>query len=288
MSTNATVLETTRSSRASWFLWRSMGYLLLLMLTVLCLFPLVWLVTTSLRPQKEVFGSGLIPQSISLDAYRFIFERLDIAQYFLNSVKITGITVVSVVFLATLSGYSFAKLSFPGKGVIFITLLSTLMLPSTVLVIPQFLQLSDMGLINSHTGLILAYIGGALAFSMFLMRSFFETLPNDLADAARVDGESEFGVFARIMLPLARPGVATITIFQFMSTWNEFISAATFLHDPEIRTLQPMLFSLMGRYATNWPALTAGLAISIIPIVTIYVFMQRQFVSGLTAGALKG
>jgi ABC-type glycerol-3-phosphate transport system permease component len=108
-----------------------------------------------------------------------------------------------------------------------------------------------------------------------------------LIDAGRVDGAGEFGIFSRIMLPLARPGIATVLIFQFMGTWNEFIYAATFLHTPEIRTLQPTIFAMVGRYSTNWPALTAGLTISVLPIVLVYVFMQRQFVAGLTAGAVK-
>jgi ABC-type glycerol-3-phosphate transport system permease component len=162
------------------------------------------------------------------------------------------------------------------------------MLPGAVLIIPLFLQLSDFGLINSQFGVILAYIGGSLAFSMFLMRSFFETLPSELVDAGRIDGAGEFGIFWRIMLPLARPGVATITIFQFMNTWNEFIFAATFLHDPALRPLQPAIFALVGRYSTNWPALAGGLTISILPIIILYIFMQKQFVAGLTAGAVKG
>ena len=162
------------------------------------------------------------------------------------------------------------------------------MVPAAVLIIPLFLQLRDFGLIDSRFGLVLAYIGGGLAFSVFLMRSFFKTLPTELIDAGRVDGASEFGIFWRIMLPLAKPGIATVLIFQFMGTWNEFIFAATFVHTPDLRTLQPAIFAMVGRYSTNWPGLTAALTISILPIITIYIFMQRQFVAGLTAGAVKG
>jgi ABC-type glycerol-3-phosphate transport system permease component len=123
---------------------------------------------------------------------------------------------------------------------------------------------------------------------MFLVRSFFESLPEELVDAGRIDGASEFGIFWRIMLPLAKPGVATVTIFQMMGTWNEFIFAATVIHTPASRTLQSAIFAMVGLYSTNWPALAAALIVSIVPIAVIYVSVQRQFVSGLTAGAIKG
>jgi ABC-type glycerol-3-phosphate transport system permease component len=274
--------------RSSWALGRPLGYLGLVALTVVALFPLVWMVLTSLRDRTDVLGGGLLPTTITFDAYRFIFGELNIGIYFWNSVRITFATVLVVVALATLAGYAFGRLEFWGKQFLFLMLLSTLMLPGAVLIIPLFLQLSDFGLINSQSGLVLAYIGGSLAFSMFLMRSFFETLPSELVDAGRIDGASEFGIFWRIMLPLARPGLATITIFQFMNTWNEFIFAATFIHDPALRPLQPTIFSLVGRYSTNWPALAGALTISILPILLLYIVMQKQFVAGLTAGAVKG
>jgi ABC-type glycerol-3-phosphate transport system permease component len=269
-------------------LGRLAGYLALLGLMATSLFPLVWMILTSLRSRSEVLAGGLLPKRITFDAYRFVFSELNIGVYFWNSVRITFVTVLVVVALATLAGYAFGRLEFWGKQFVFLMLLSTLMLPGAVLIIPLFVQLSDFGLINTQSGVILAYIGGSLAFSMFLMRSFFETLPSELVDAGRIDGAGEFGIFWRIMLPLARPGLATITIFQFMNTWNEFIFAATFIHDPALRPLQPAIFALVGRYSTNWPALAGALTISILPIIILYIFMQKQFVAGLTAGAVKG
>ena len=267
---------------------RAAGYSILIFLTITSIFPLIWMILMSLKDQSETYSGTFWPKTVTLAAYKFIFTDMNIGMFMWNSIKITLVTLVAVVFLATLSGYAFARLEFRGKNVIFLVLLSTLMLPATVLIIPLFLQLRDMGLIDSQIGLILAYIGGGLPFAMFLMRSFFTTLPSELVDAGRIDGASEFGIFWRIMLPLARPGIATITIFQFMNTWNEFIFAATFLHDPAKRPLQPSLFALVGRYSTNWPALTASLTSSIIPIVLVYVLMQKQFVAGLTTGAIKG
>lgn len=267
---------------------RTAGYTILLLLTLSSVFPLIWMILMSVKDRAETYSGTFWPQHVSLTAYQFIFTDMNIGLFLWNSIKITLLTLVVVVFLATLSGYAFARMEFKGKQLIFLVLLSTLMLPGTVLIIPLFLQLRDMGLIDNQFGLILAYIGGGLPFAMFLMRSFFTTLPSELVDAGRIDGASEFGIFWRIMLPLARPGIATITIFQFMNTWNEFIFAATFIHDPAKRPLQPSLFALVGRYSTNWPALTAALTISIIPIVTVYILMQKQFVAGLTTGAIKG
>jgi ABC-type glycerol-3-phosphate transport system permease component len=267
---------------------RAAGYAILISLTLGSIFPLVWMILMSLKDRSETYSGKLLPSQVTFSAYSYVFETMQLPLYMWNSVKITAITVATVVFLATLAGYAFARIEFPGRHLIFLTLLSTLMLPGAVLIIPLFLQLSEMNLIDTQLGLILAYIGGGLPFSMFLMRSFFQTLPAELVDAGRIDGASEFGIFWRIMLPLARPGIATITIFQFMSTWNEFIFAATFIHDPVKRPLQPALFALVGRYSTNWPALTASLTLSLIPIVTVYLLMQRQFVAGLTTGAIKG
>lgn len=267
---------------------RLTGYTILILLTLSSIFPLVWMILMSLKERSETYSGSFIPQKVTLSAYAFVFQTMKMNLYMWNSIKITLATVAVVVFLSTLSGYAFARVEFRGKQLIFLVLLSTLMLPATVLIIPLFLQLRDMGLIDNQIGLILAYIGGGLPFSMFLMRSFFQTLPAELVDAGRIDGASEFGIFWLIMLPLAKPGIATITIFQFMGTWNEFIFAATFLHDPAIRPLQPSLFALVGRYSTNWPALTASLTISLIPIVLVYLLMQKQFVAGLTTGAIKG
>lgn len=267
---------------------RTLGYLILIILTLLSAAPLLWMVMTSLRDRREVLGGSMIPTSLTFEAYRFILSEYHIMIFFWNSIIVTLATIIIVVSLATLAGYAFARIDFWGRHLIFLTLLSTLMVPSTVLIIPLFLQLRDFRLIDTQLGLILAYVGGGLAFSMFLMRSFFEALPSELVDAGRIDGASEFGIFWRIMLPLAKPGIATITIFQFLGAWNEFIFAATFVHTPELRTLQPSIFAMVGRYSTNWPGVTAALTLSILPIIIVYVFMQRQFVAGLTSGAIKG
>ena len=155
------------------------------------------------------------------------------------------------------------------------------------MIIPLYQELKTLGLLNTQVGLLVLYVSGSAPFSMFLMRAFFQTLPDELVEAARADGASEFTIFRRVILPLAAPGLATVVIFQFLQTWNEFLMANTVLQDTQRLPRQPVLFNLLGQYSTYWPVLTAGLTLSIIPVVLVYVRMQKRFVAGMTLGAVK-
>jgi len=262
-------------------------YAVLLLLTVVTVFPLLWMLLTSVTPQNQVFGS-LLPSSIDVSGYDRMWTTMSFPRAFMNSVIVTAITVAIVVVVATLTGYAFARLSFPGRDWIFYAFLAAMMIPGQAILVPMFIFLHQVGLLNTLPGLAFSYLGGALPFATFLMRAFFKTLPAELGDAGRIDGCSDFGIFWRVYLPLTSPGIATITIFQFVGTWNEFLFATTLLSTPELKTLQPALYLAVGQYSTDWPALTAGLTMATIPIVIVYLLLQRQFVQGLTAGALKG
>lgn len=266
---------------------KSFAAFILVAIAVFTIFPLLWLVLTSLRAQNTIFNGPIFPTHITFAAYPKAWVSTDFALHFLNSLWITSATVAGVVLFASLAGYAFAKLRFPFKNVLYVVLLATLMMPTTSLIIPLYLQLKSLGLLNNQGGLLILYISSSAPFSMFLMRAFFETLPDELVQAARVDGAGEFTVFWRVIAPLARPGIATVIIFQFLQTWNEFIYANTVLQDTNKLPLQPVLFSLLGQYTTDWPTLTAGLTMSIIPVILVYVWMQRQFVAGMTLGAVK-
>jgi ABC-type glycerol-3-phosphate transport system permease component len=259
----------------------------LIVLSALTIFPLIWMVLTSLRKGNTVFSGPFIPSQFTFSAYSEAWRSIDFGGHFLNSLLVTSLSVLGALVLSTVSGYAFAKLDFPFKNTIFFILLSTLMMPASALIIPLYLQLKDFGLLDSRVGLTLLYVGSSTPFCMFLMRAFFETIPSELVHAARVDGAGELTVFLRVMLPLARPGLATVVIFQFLSTWNEFIYANTVIQTPEKLTLQPVLLTLSGQYSTNWPVLTAALTMSVIPIIIVYVRMQNQFVAGMTLGAVK-
>ena len=260
---------------------------LLGVVSVVVALPLVWMVLTSLRPSNTVFSGGFLPGSVTGEAYAQVWESSDFGLHFWNSLWITVATCAGVLLFASLSGYAFARLDFPFKNAIYLALLSTLMMPATALILLLYLQLRPLGLLDSQLGLLVLYVSGSTPFAVLLMRAFFETLPEELSQAARLDGASEFQIFWRVCLPLARPGLATVAIFQFLNTWNEFLYANTVLRDTGKLPLQPVLFSLVGQYSTNWPVLTAGLVLSIVPVIAVYVWMQRQFVAGLTLGAVK-
>lgn len=268
--------------------WRVVGYGVLWTIALSCLLPLLWMVLTSLRAGNTVFGGPVIPRSLTFSAYRYVFSQLHIFHYFLNSVYITGLTLVIVVVAATLGGYGFARLRFRGSGVLFGALISTLFLPGAAILIPIFVELKFFHMIGTQIGLILLYSGTSVAFAVLLMRIFFERLPGELIEAARVDGAGELQTFWRVMLPLAGPGVATVIILQVLTTWNELLFANSLIQTPNLLPLQPELYSIVGQHTTNWPAVTAALTIASIPMIIVYVVLQRRFVAGLTAGAVRG
>ncbi len=275
------------SSRRRLPFGKTFATFILLPISALMLFPFVWLLFTSLRERNTVFSGPFFPEKFTVAAYPAAWTSIEFPLHFWNSLWITLATVAGVLVFATLSGYAFAKLDFPFKNTLYLLLLTTLMMPATALIIPLYLQLKELGLLNTQAGLLVLYVSGSAPFSMFLMRAFFQTLPDELVEAARVDGSSELTIFLRVILPLARPGIATVVIFQFLQTWNEFLMANTVLQDTNLLPLQPVLFSLTGQYSTDWPLLTAGLTLSIIPVVIVYVRMQNQFVAGMTLGAVK-
>jgi ABC-type glycerol-3-phosphate transport system permease component len=267
---------------------RVIGYIVLIGLSIISIVPLVWMLTTAVRPRDTVFGGSLVPTQLTGSAFANAVTQVDIFRNFFNSVEVVAATVLITLFTATLGGYAFAKLAFRAKTTIYLLLLSTLMLPGATILIPLFLELKQFHLVNSKPGLVLVYVATSTPLAIMLMRSFFTRIPGEMRDSARVDGAGEFLIFRRIMVPLARPGIASVSILLFLFTWNEFLFAVTFIQNPSTLTLQPAIFALVGQYSTNWPVLCASLTISVVPIVVAYVLLQRHFVAGLTMGAVKG
>jgi ABC-type glycerol-3-phosphate transport system permease component len=291
MSTTTTLaphrdLEITRA-RVMMGASKALIYAILILIAVIEAFPLVWMLLTSIKNQREVFGTFL-PTSLDFSNFGRVWVTFNLPTHLLNSLYVTTLTVSIVVVVSTLAGYGFARYSFRGRDMLFYVFIGAMMIPGQAILIPMFQFLKSMGLLNTLTGLSLSYLGGATAFSIFLMRSFFLSLPRELGDAARIDGAGDFGVFWHVYLPLARPGIATVVIIQSMNTWNEFMFSATFLSSPQLKTIQPALFQAVGQYATDYTALSAGLALALVPVVTVFLVLQRQFISGLTAGAMKG
>jgi ABC-type glycerol-3-phosphate transport system permease component len=267
---------------------RIVAFSVLLLLAVLSTYPFFWMVMTSLRDSRTVFTGPLIPEKFQIDAYVSAWQKTQFGLHFLNSVIIAVFSLAGILFFSTTAGYAFAKLKFPYKSIIYVLLLSTMAMPAASLIIPLYLQVKSLGLLNSMQGLILVYIGSMSPFSIFLMRSFFESVPNELIEAARIDGSSEWGTFYRVALPLVRPGVGTVVILQFLSIWNEFLYATVLLQKGSLQPLQPAIYNLVGQFSTDWTSLAAALTMAIVPVVLVYINMQKQFVAGLTQGAIKG
>jgi ABC-type glycerol-3-phosphate transport system permease component len=262
-------------------------YLVLLVIAVIEAFPLVWMLLTSVKNQREVFNSFL-PQSVDLSNFQRVWVAMDLPIHLFNSLYVTTLTVAIVVAAATLAGYAFARYNFKGRDLLFYLFIGAMMIPGQAILIPMFQFLKAIGLLNTLTGLSLSYLGGGTAFAIFLMRAFFLSLPRELGDAGRIDGASELGVFWYIYLPLARAGIATVVIIQSLAVWNEFMFSTTFISSPELKTIQSALFQAVGRYSTDYTALSSGLILALLPIVVVYLVLQKQFIAGLTAGALKG
>jgi ABC-type glycerol-3-phosphate transport system permease component len=266
---------------------RIAAFTLLTIIALLTVYPFVWMVLTSLRERNTVFGGPFIPNPFIFTNYPQAWVQTHFGAHFMNSLFIAAFSLAGIVFLSVTAGYGFAKLNFPFKNVIYVLLLSTMAMPAASLIIPLYLQVKSLGLLGSQWGLILVYVGSMSPFSIFLMRSFFEGVPNELIEAARMDGSSEWGTLYRVVLPLVRPGIGTVVILQFLSLWNEFLYAVVLLQSAALQPLQPAIFNLVGRYSTNWTLLAASLTMAIVPIVIVYINMQKQFVAGLTQGALR-
>ncbi len=262
-------------------------------LALIFLFPLVWTVISSFKPAAEgnVFPPTLWPSHISAENYRTLLGFGDgLWRYVGNSVAVAGITVVGAVLLSLLAGYGFSRFQFPGKNVVFVLILATLMIPFQSILTPLFLILRAFHLGDTLLGLALVYITFQLPFSVFMMRNAFDAVPREIEEAALIDGCSSTGLLWRVMLPLVLPGVVTVSLFAFFASWNEFLAALIFMSSSEHYTLPVMLINVQsGLYGTiDWGAVQAGVTITMLPCIVLFLLLQRYYVGGLTAGAVKG
>ena len=263
------------------------GFSTLTVLAVISIYPFVWMVLTSLRDRNTVFTGPFIPEHFKFNAYADAWRQTQLrpppAQHRRHRRAVAGGDHGAVDHRRL----RLRQAALPVQADDYILLLSTLAMPATSLIIPLYLQVKRLGLLNTTLGLILVYIASMSPFSIFLMRSFFATLPDDLIEAARIDGASELTIFRKVMLPLAKAGIGTVVILQFLALWNEFLYANVLLQDPDKHPLQPVVYNLVGQFSTPWNVLTAALTMAIVPVVVVYVRMQKQFAAGLTLGAVK-
>lgn len=261
-------------------------YAVLLAVAALFFVPFLWTVSTSFKTLPESVGFNLFPESVRLDAYREALTQFNFLRYAVNSAILASIITLSNLFLASLGGYAFARLRFPGREVLFLLVLGSLMIPDQLRLVPVFQMLSNWNLISTYHGFALLFF--VQATSLFLMRQYFLTIPRDLEEAAKLDGAGYFKTYWRVMLPLAGPALAAITILVFQGAWNEFFWALIILQDESKFTLPIGIAQFSFQYQTLWPQLMAASVIAILPIALLYVFFQRYFVAGVASSGVKG
>ena len=280
---------------------RAAAYLLLASAAVAVLAPLCWTLVSSLRPAGDIF-SGTLPRALgdlTLDNYRglyepivrpvgdevMIFAPIPYGRYFLNSIIVSTAFTLLALFFGSLGGFGFGKYSFRGKRLLFLVLMGSMMIPFHVGLIPLYSLMARFGWINSFEALIIP--GSANAFAIFLMRQYMAGVPNSLIDAARIDGCSEFGVYWRVALPLLKPAMGALTILLFIFSWNSFLWPSMVLLDEQQFTLPVGLRSLISTYSEEYGVLLAGTTLAVLPIILLFLWMQREFVEGITLGAVK-
>ena len=267
---------------------RVLLYVLLVAFALLFFTPFIWTIATSFKTLPDSAFFNLVPDPFTTEAWKSVWNDYDFKRYALNSFFLAGVVTLLNLFLASLGGYAFARLRFPGREVLFVLILGTLMIPDQLRLIPIFVMLTNWHLIGNFSGYIL--INLVTAVNLFFMRQYFLTIPRDFEEAAKLDGAGYFKTYWRIMLPLAGPAIAALAILQFQGTWNDFVWPLILFGQGNTAhyTVQLGLASLQFQYSTLWPSICAGSIIAILPILAIFLTFQRYFVSGVVSAGVKG
>jgi multiple sugar transport system permease protein/raffinose/stachyose/melibiose transport system permease protein len=261
----------------------------LALVALTCLFPLFWMVRSSLMSNETIFVSkALIPHEFNFQNYYLAWTAGKFGTYCLNSFLYTTSVVLGIVLISSLAAYAFSRLNFPGKNFFFFMFLAAMMIPLPGSFVPLYVLMNKLGLVNTRIGYILCMINVGLSLSIFLLKTFFDKMPPDLEDAARIDGCSKLGIWRHVALPLAKPAIAVIVIFNSLNVWNEYILATLLLNDKGLMPLQRGLMVFQGSHSVDYPLLMAGLTITAAPILFIYLVMQKHIIKGLSSGAVVG
>ena len=263
-------------------------YIFLLFGEFIMLIPFVWMLSSSLKNEKDVFAFPIqwIPTVAQWSNYKVIWEKVPLLTGFVNSIKITVIVTVLQILTSTFAAYSFAKLKFKGRDIIFMIYILTISVPWQVYMVPQFIMMSKLKLTDSHIGLIMMHT--FTATGVFLIRQFYMGIPNELLEASRIDGLSEYGIYAKIMLPLSKPAIATLCITTFTFEWNDFMGPLVYLSTNNKKTIQLILRMFKTQYSSNYALIMAAAVISLIPVMVLFIFLQRYFVEGIASTGVKG
>lgn len=268
---------------------RFLTILLLFVLAIIMLTPLAWMFSTALKENQQIFSypPEWIPSPTLWSNFRESTTIYPFGRYATNTLIIASLNIVGVLITASMAAYAFARLRFPGRDLIFMILLSTLMLPFTVLMIPRYIQFRELGWLDSWLPLIVPNWFGGSVFFIFLLRQFFRTIPKDLSDAAKLDGASEFRIYWQIVLPLSKPALAVVAVFVFLDTWNDFLGPLIYITSPDKYTVSLGLSQFMGNYTTQWAYLMAASTMCILPPIALFLVAQRYFVHGVVLTGVK-
>jgi len=290
----STVLATRPETRPRWLVATRVRasdgvvWAVLLVALGLSLAPGLYMVSLSLMDNPQLFAGKLIPVPPHPSNYPRAWVASNIGRLYWNSIYVSTVSMVVTVAISALAGYGLGRIRFAGRGIVYGVVLIGLTIPLQIALIPLFINLRTLGLINTPFALIGPYTAFGLAFGTYVMTGFFRGLPRELEEAARLDGASELQIFGRVMLPLTRPALATVAIFLFLQNWNEFLFALTFITEGRMRTLPTGIYALLSsEFYGNYPILAASLVLFSVPVLVLYFLFQHQFIEGLTAGALK-
>jgi len=250
--------------------------------------PLLWMFSASLMPQGEAtaFPPRLLPSHVTFEHYTGLFTRLSLGRALLNSMLVAIIGTTASLLFNSMAGYAFAKLRFRGRDRIFAFLVLALAIPAQVAMLPLFLLLKSLGLVNTYVGVMIPYMAGI--YGVFLVRQFMVSIPDDLLAAARIDGASEMRIYWSVVLPVARPVLATLAIFSFMSAWNDFMWPLIILTSDERYTMPVAVASLLGEHALDLELMMASAVLTVVPVLTLFFVLQKQYIAGLMTGSVKG
>ncbi|MCA0453744.1 MAG: carbohydrate ABC transporter permease [Chloroflexi bacterium] len=270
--------------------WNSLNAGLLILMAIVMLLPFIWLVSSSLKSQNQIFSypPQWIPDPIQWENYSKALSIKPFGLYLVNTLKIVVLNVVAVVFSSSFCAYGFARIRFWGRDFWFGIVMATLFLPYAILIVPQFIIFTRLGWVDTILPLTVPLFFGGGAFNIFLLRQFFRSIPEELADAARIDGCGEFGIYWRIMLPLAKPALITVAIFTFLNAWNDLLGPIIYLRSPANFTVAVGLASFRSTLDVSWDLQLAATTSVIVPIIILFFFTQRYFIKGIVMTGLKG
>lgn len=260
----------------------------LTLVSLFMLVPFYWMLISSLKLNKDVFSIPMKwwPDEVHLENYSIIWNKLPLLTFFFNTAKLTLITTVIQIFTSCLAAYGFTKTKFKGRDTIFLIYVTTIAVPWQVYMIPQFILVTKLGLNDTHIGLI--FMQAFSAFGVFLIRQFYLSVPDELCEAARIDGLGEFGIFRKIVFPLGKPAMATLAIFTFTNVWNDFMGPLIYLKTKELKTIQLGIRMFISQYGADYAWIMAASVCSLIPVVIVFLSCQRFFVEGVAASGIKG